>query len=756
MERSSKPNALAPARRYCRKRIPRHGKFSLVMLIAILGMAVIIGFVGNAGYVTTEKMNTQNAADAAAFSSAQWMARGMNAVTATNHLLGEVTALVVMIEGLGGPEADLGMVSYPPQSKITDKVNRQLAGLAYVKGNPIYGTDLVGQIDKPFLDFTIKTLISPDENDAKHRAFATIYDGKLVLKKAATKRLLAKFFANFLFLVPPPWGYLSAAGAYVTHGAANVQLVDIGVEFLILHGFEKFVTAGGVMKRFKVDVLEETLIPAIAAHGDFLAGKPNKKAKRDPNTEAAVVNHAVRNSLGHLNGVYHVDGWVFPLSKTIPGFANLRLPIEPEAPPASKGSRKNEEGWGDDELKFEDPDDQLAKVFEEIADKKTKIRNRITQLEQQIAFLKDLREQVDDLKQRTGVTPEEQQAFDDEKSKISTDISQLEERLAKLRADLTELDRQERQMRDTVASLDQAPSGSGNLSAERAHLALDKMDQAEERTTQWVRAAYPYVDAYRAPILRLFAEHLDRCEAAKHYEKWTNRYTLTKSWKFRSAYRFKKTGTNAHGDIGAWSLESGVEPLQMYLMAEKFDPKKASPPPRPGQVRIAKGTEVWTKDTVEGKNMAEDMFTLVAVTHREIEPFFSPIIFPVASRNGMTTFAQAIYYNSNPQQPAPAAESKVQQKIGWDTLNWDPDSSPPEWGARASVAPKSEWPWELFTAEDAFVGQARAKLNWQAKLMPVTKRRFQATFEASITELNKPMSENLLIALPLFDKMVTH
>jgi hypothetical protein len=737
-------------------RAPRHGKFTLITLVAIIGMMVIIGFVGNAGYVVTEKMNTQNAADAVAFSSAQWMARGMNAVTATNHLLGEVTALVVVIEGLGGPEADLGMVSYPPQSKITDKVNRQLADLAYVRGNPIYGTELVGQIDKPFLNFAIKQLISPDENDAKHRAFATIYDGKLVLKKAATSRLLAKFFANWLFLVPPPWGYLSAAGAYVTHGVANVQLVEIGVEFLILHGLEKFVTTGQIMKRFKVDVLEDKLIPAIAAHGDFLAGKPNKKAKRDPNTEAAVVTHAIRNTLDHLDGVYNVDAMVYPLATTIPAFANLRLPIEPEAPPASRGSRKNEEGWGDDELKFEDADNQLDKVFKEIADKKKKVRTRIEQTEKQIAFLKDLSSQVDDLKQRTGVTAEEQKEFDAEKAKIAADIKQLEERLEKLRADLAELERQEKQMRDTIASLEQAPNGSGNLSAERAHLALDKMDQAEERTTQWVRATYPYVDAYRAPILRLFSQRLKRSQAATHYEKWTNRFTLTKSWKFRSAYRFKKNGTNAYGDIGAWSQEQGVEPLQMYLMAEKFDPMKASPPPPPGQARLAKGQEVWTRDSAEGKNMAEDMFTLVAVAHREIEPFFSPIIYPVASRSGMTTFAQAIYYNSNPQEAAPAAGSKVQQKLGWDTLNWHPDAAPPEWGAKASVAPKTKWPWELFTAEDAFVGQARAKLNWQAKLMPVTKRRFEQTVKASITELNEEMTINLGLALPLFDKMVTH
>src|SRR3990172_96198 len=123
MERSNK-FATRSERRRPNSRAPRHGKLTLVTLVAILGMAVIIGFLGNAGYVTTEKMNTQNAADAAAFSSAQWMARGMNAVTATNHLLGEVTALVVVLEALGGPEADQGMEDYPVQPKTIDTINR--------------------------------------------------------------------------------------------------------------------------------------------------------------------------------------------------------------------------------------------------------------------------------------------------------------------------------------------------------------------------------------------------------------------------------------------------------------------------------------------------------------------------------------------------------------------------------------------------------------------------------------------------------
>ena len=454
------------------------------------------------------------------------------------------------------------------------------------------------------------------------------------------------------------------------------------------------------MKTLKVDLLENKLIPALAAHGDFLAGRPSKKTRQNPNGESAVVNHAVRNSLSHLSDVYHVKAAIFPTALSTGKFANLRLPIEPEAPPSGKGTRKGKEEkeWGNDKLDVEDPDNQLDKVFDDIKDKKDKINNRIKQLEEQVKTLQELEGEVDDLRQRTGVTAQERVAFDDEKKKLADDIADLQKRIAKLKDDLKELEKQEQKMRDTIKEYQAAPTDtSGNLSSERTHLALDKMNQAEERYTQWVRATNPYMDAFRAPILRLFQKYLEDCGAADHYEKWTNRYTLVKSWKFRSGYRFERVD-KTHGQ---WRKKANVEPLHMYLMAETFDPKKPSPPPQPGATRVAKGVEIWTKDTADGKKMAEQMFTVVAMTHREIEPFFSPVIYPVASRNGMTTFAQAIYYNSNPQQPAPKQKSKVQPKIGWDTLNWAPDSSPPEWGAPATVAPDAKWPWELFTDESA-------------------------------------------------------
>src|SRR5262245_20018706 len=203
------------SRHSTRRRMARHGKITLVTIFVILGMIVLAGFVGNAGHVVTNKVAAQNAADAIAFSSAQWMARGMNAVTATNHLLGETTGLVVVIEGLGGPEADHSLEAYPPQSRVTDTLNQNFIKLAQIQGLPVYGAQAAGKIDSMFLDAIVNKLVSP--KDTKHRAFAAIYDSKLSLKKSTAKRLIVKSIANAGLWVPPPWGWLTAIPAYGVH-----------------------------------------------------------------------------------------------------------------------------------------------------------------------------------------------------------------------------------------------------------------------------------------------------------------------------------------------------------------------------------------------------------------------------------------------------------------------------------------------------------------------------------------------------------
>ncbi len=666
MERSNK-FADRRTSRFTGSPATRQGKLTLVTLIAIIGMMVIVGFVGNAGYVVTEKMNTQNAADAVAFSSAQWMARGMNAATATNHLLGEITALTVVIEGLGGPEADAKLEAYPPQARITDSINQNFVSLATINGLPIYGAQAAGKVDGKFLDVVVNKFVS--KKDAKHKAWATIYDSKLALKKSTAKRLIAKSIANAGLWVPPPWGWLSAIAAYAVHIKMNYDLTRIGIEYVILEGLERIVSSD-VIRKLKVDLIEQKLIPAIAAHGDYLAGRSTIVGTGNrPKADSSVVNHAIGKSMEHLGKVYHVKAAIYPTVTTIgvPGvgqlkLAKMRLPIAPEAPPSMAGTPESKylKAWGNEEPVASDTKDPIAEIQKKMEENRKRTEKRIKDLEKEIAFLKDLFNQVQDLKQQTGVDQDERKAFQDEQTKITTDISKKMEILAQRKKDLAEIKAQQKKVAEAAKELEKIPNLPDNLSADKKHLALTGLkspnggtngglNQAEEQYTQWVRATYPYVDAFRAPILSLFRDKLEISGAGEYYKKWTDRYTLTKSWQFRSGYRFR--AVQGSKEKGEWFKEAKNKPLTMYVMVETFDPDKAPELPQPGAKRVQKGYEVWTKDTTEGKEMAEKMITVVGMTHREIEPFFSPIIYPVASKFGMTTFAQAMYYNSNEQTP---------------------------------------------------------------------------------------------------------
>ena len=52
------------------------------------------------------------------------------------------------------------------------------------------------------------------------------------------------------------------------------------------------------------------------------------------------------------------------------------------------------------------------------------------------------------------------------------------------------------------------------------------------------------------------------------------------------------------------------------------------------------------------------------------------------------------------------------------------------------------------------MGTARVRLNWQAKLMPVTRSRFSEAAGSNIK--NSDMETNVDEALKFFDPLVTH
>jgi hypothetical protein len=184
----------------------------------------------------------------------------------------------------------------------------------------------------------------------------------------------------------------------------------------------------------------------------------------------------------------------------------------------------------------------------------------------------------------------------------------------------------------------------------------------------------------------------------------------------------------------------------MYVMTGAFA--------KSGERRDQKGHETWTTDDSQGKRQAEKMFTLIGITQRDMTPLFSPRVFPLATNDGMTTFAQAIFYNANEQKPDPiGAKNKTQAKVAWDTLNWDPATPAPEWGALPHKS-AAKWPWELFGKDNPMPAITGVRLNWQAKLMPVTESRFDEAATSALT--NKSMLTNLLKAQPFFKQLVTH
>lgn len=82
------------------------GMLSLVSLFVVLSFMALFAMVTNVGKTVTQKIEVQNGADSVAYAAGLEMARGMNSITAANHLIGELQALCVLHHGFGGDELD--------------------------------------------------------------------------------------------------------------------------------------------------------------------------------------------------------------------------------------------------------------------------------------------------------------------------------------------------------------------------------------------------------------------------------------------------------------------------------------------------------------------------------------------------------------------------------------------------------------------------------------------------------------------------
>lgn len=666
----------------------RMGKITLLALIFLLLIAVLIGLVGNAGHAVNQKVETQNAADALAFSSTLWMARGLNTVTASNHLVGEATALSVLHEAIGGPELRLGLKKNTSENQQLDRILRSVSKSAPIGRIPSPYVPLgLTNVDKRLIEFVVRRTSPSSSQDLD--AFAMLYDARLTLKRELAGWLIAKSIANLAYLIPPPFGYLPAIGAYAVHIAASSQVVLIGKEWLLLEVLEKYAAAAAPIQ---IRVIESQLIPALNGFAAQVAGFSLDDLSDE--SEGGFAVRGVFQSVESLIEEHQVEGGVFPSEDA------LRLPVVFEPSPNMQG-RQGEwpSGWGSDKSPSLPSADGLQRDMESQLDKALdEMQEREDVLLEAIEDLDALRDEVQSEAEK--VESPEADDYDAEIRALDSLIADLRQQQEKLRRDRGNVSDQRDELLASFQSLDTGPSQ--NLSLQHVPRA---MDPDQERQCQWVRATMPNVDALRGPLLGLFRSQLPKSKAAEHFEKWTNRYTLIKSWQFRSGYQLKKTGPSS----AQWNQDNQRQ--AMLVMPGAYRTEQAN-----------KGSESWTGSGQAAQQEAEERFTVVGVAHRSHKSLFAQIVYPQTHSHGLTSLAQSIVYNANPQQPQSGA-SDTQAVLGWDTLNWDFSAGPPvlEWGGQASLQ-SSQWPWELFDGLDA---APKIKLNWQSKLVPLTSTRLQ-------------------------------
>jgi len=276
--------------------------------ILVLGALLLFVANWNMGMVTTRKVEVQNAADASARSAGIWMARGMNSITAANHLMGEMLSFVVLHEAIGGRKhegqvsADDGvnrskhgggeaMMASPEVLKQTD----QRLQLAYETADAM----------RPVLSFpphqTIFELVYQRSSGRTGiHAEATLLDAKINLKIWLTRVYMGKATAGALIMT----GYypLVVAGKAIEAAMEPLER-KIEQEYRTLKAFDHAARNLLPMKK----LLRDVLLPA---------------AKR---YTTAVVRVAPQAALQAARAVAEKNGAtveLFPL----PG--QLRLPVE--------------------------------------------------------------------------------------------------------------------------------------------------------------------------------------------------------------------------------------------------------------------------------------------------------------------------------------------------------------------------------------------------------------------------------------------
>ncbi len=194
--------------------------------------------------------------------------------------------------------------------------------------------------------------------------------------------------------------------------------------------------------------------------------------------------------------------------------------------------------------------------------------------------------------------------------------------------------------------------------------------------------------------------------AAGFYEGWTDKYSLqTCEWLRTDETKKNELTVVNHG------LESGSgmpgKNIQLYVLKGLKETDGG----------FNKSQEDWNNwdNRRQASSKIDQLFCHIGFVRSKKPKISLKSIFRQENPHGFVCYAQSMIYNANPQQ-RPAASGgggAAQPKAGWDTLGWTGNAI--EYPGKQSGRPK-------------------IKLNWQAKLTPVTAEKLLTKLEVLVDE----------------------
>lgn len=310
---------------------------SMVNAVTMLFFCLAIAFVMNVGKVIYERIEMQNTADSISYSGGSWMARGMNSITATNHVMGELMSLVIVHEAAGGKLLDENQAAEQASRPLISKYEEFFPGDGYDlrKSSDLrrlnLDLDTVYQIAKALEGVTPLSAYDRVREPGGLHAEATILDSKGRLKKLLCDVYRVKGLARALQKVP----FTAKAGVAMEKAIHPVE-EWIGVEYLALNAVESIARSLSGVKK----LIRDTILPEAQSYTELVV-KETPRIAQEAAREVArrnMVKDRRDQVESWLRSVLPESRFELPLEKD-PLAEALTLP-EPKDQPVSIAGRE--------------------------------------------------------------------------------------------------------------------------------------------------------------------------------------------------------------------------------------------------------------------------------------------------------------------------------------------------------------------------------------------------------------------------------